>query len=115
MGASSPKSRRNTRIGLQLALLNVASSLETLMIVFDNPTCSVPIDPLPRLFDGLDWHGGEFDPFERLNSISRHFFPHTHDPGFDGLPSDRGSPLGRLDADRLPRNGKRGGSGRSIG
>src|SRR5436305_8880424 len=43
-------------IGLQLSLFNAASCFKALMIVFHDPTSSIPINSLPSLLDSLHWH-----------------------------------------------------------
>src|SRR5260370_17677699 len=92
----------------------MASRLKPLVIVFHDPTRSVPFNPFPSLFHSVDWHRGEQDPFERLFSFDRLLFPDTHHPSGHWLPCHRGSFLWRLNTDCLPCDGKDRCSGWAI-
>src|SRR6266571_8483988 len=101
-------------IGLQLPLFDATSRFESLVIVFDSPTHSVPLDPFPSVFNRVDRNRGDQDPFKRVFSFNRILFPSAYHPSCHRLPCCGGSLLWRLNAHRLPRDGKRGGSGFAI-
>src|SRR5712672_1607995 len=73
-------------IGLQLPLFDATSRFESLVIVFDNPTHSVPLNPFPSVFNRVDRNRGDQDPFKRVFSFNRILFPSAYHPSCHRLP-----------------------------
>ena len=55
------------------------------MIVLNQPPLSIPLDPLPGLFERRGGDRGQQDPFQRLLAFWSFLFPHTNDPHGQGL------------------------------
>src|SRR6266496_1938347 len=70
---------------LQLPLLNATPTFKALMIVLNQPPLSIPLDPLPGLFERRGGDRGQQDPFQRLLAFWSFLFPHTNDPHGQGL------------------------------
>jgi hypothetical protein len=72
----------NTR---PLSLFYATPTFEALMIVLHQPPMSIPLDPLPGLFERRGGHRREQDPFQWFFSVGSLLFPDAHDPNCQGF------------------------------
>jgi len=68
-----------------LPVLNATSAFQTLMIILDQPPISIPVHPLPGLFERRGGDRGKPDPFQRLLAFGSLLFPDANDPHGQGL------------------------------
>src|SRR6266566_9477562 len=104
---------------LQLPLFNATPTFEALVIILDQPSVSIPVHTLPRVFERGGGDRGHQDPLQWLLSFWSLLFPDAKDPHGQRLLAcarlvtrwqERHLPKGKLQLGRTPRATMPGGN-----